>query len=105
MALITELVESPYLMQGVLVAIVLLFLSGFSRDLAHGLPYKNIPIVGRSRWELSNKKAKNHFMTSARELIAQGFEQVRAMAWGNHPRTDTCCREGPCSRLCSHSPR
>lgn len=85
MALVTELFDNPYLLQGVLVAIVLVFLSGFSRDLAHGLPYKNIPVVGRGRWEISNKKAKNRFVKSARQMISQGFEQV-----------EDCSTEKPC---------
>lgn len=76
MALVTELFDNPYLVPGVLIAISLVFLSGFSRDLAHGLPYKNIPVVGRGRWEISNKEAKNRFMKSARQMISQGFEQV-----------------------------
>ena len=76
MALITDLFDNTYVLQGVLVAVALVFLSSFSRDLAHGLPYKNIPVVGRGSWEISNKKAKNRFMNSARELIMQGFEQV-----------------------------
>lgn len=79
MALISELLNSPHLLQGVLVASVLLLVSTFYKDLSHGLPYRNIPIVGRSRWEVSNSKAKARFMSSARQMIMQGFDQVRSL--------------------------
>lgn len=77
MALISQLLDNPYTLQGVLVAAAFVILSAFYKDLTHGMPYKDIPLVGRGLWELSNKKAKNRFMTSARELITQGFDQVR----------------------------
>lgn len=79
MALISQLLENPYTLQSVLVAAALVVLSAFYKDLTHGLPHKNIPVVGRGLWELSNKKAKDRFVSSARDLISQGFDQVRTV--------------------------
>lgn len=76
MAVIVELLENPYVLQGLAVVIFFVYVSHLLRDLADGFPYKNIPLVGKSRWELSNTKAKERFVSSANELIRQGFEQV-----------------------------
>lgn len=82
MAVISQLLDNPYALQGLLIAAAFVILSALYKDLTHGIPYKDIPIVGRGLWELSNKKAKNRFMTSARDLITQGFEQVRIASMG-----------------------
>ena len=79
MAVITELFENPYVLQGLAAAIFLVYVSHFLRDLSDGFPYKNIPLVGKTRWELSNTKAKERFVNSANELIQQGFSQVRSL--------------------------
>ncbi|KAF9888074.1 hypothetical protein FE257_009339 [Aspergillus nanangensis] len=79
MALLLELLESQHAIQGLAVALVLLFVSSFYSALADGIPYWNIPLVGRSRWELSNTKAKNRFVTSAKDLIEQGFGQGKTV--------------------------
>lgn len=79
MGLVNQLMENPYLLQGLVVAAALVVVSTLYNDLTHGIPYKNVPIVGRGLWELSNKKAKNRFMSSARQLFAQGFEQVQTL--------------------------
>lgn len=78
MAVITELFENPYVLQGLAAAIFLVYVSHFLRDLSDGLPYKNIPLVGKSRWALSNTKAKERFVNSASELIQQGFAQGKS---------------------------
>lgn len=77
MALVSELLNDPSVLQGVVAAVLLLFLSSYLKNLAHGLPYRNVPVVGRGLWEISNKEAKNRFVNSARGLITQGFQQVR----------------------------
>ncbi|KAK2768531.1 hypothetical protein FQN54_000387 [Arachnomyces sp. PD_36] len=77
MAILTDLLASPYLVDGIIVALGVVFLSNYFGDFADGFPYKNIPSVGWDSWTLTNKKAKDRFVSSARELIAQGFDQVR----------------------------
>lgn len=78
MAVILDVLEAPkLLLQGAAAALLVIFLSHFFRELADGFPYRDIPLVGKSRWELSNKKAKERFVSSARELIQQGFSQVK----------------------------
>lgn len=78
MAVILDVLDTHHLVQGIAVALLLVFVSSFYGDLADGIPYRNIPLVGRSRWEISNKKAKQRFVSSAKELMAQGFSQVEA---------------------------
>ncbi|GES63543.1 cytochrome P450 [Aspergillus terreus] len=79
MAVILDVLDTHHLVQGIAVALLLVFVSSFYRDLADGIPYRNIPLVGRSRWEFSNKKAKQRFVSSAKELMAQGFSQGRTV--------------------------
>ena len=76
MTVLADFLESHYFFQGIAVALTLTFVSNFYRELADGLPYRKIPLVGRSRWEISNKKAKKLFVTSAKDLMVQGFSQV-----------------------------
>lgn len=80
MAVILEVLgtsEAPnLLLRGAATVLVLILLSHLSRELADGFPYKNIPLVGKSRWEISNTKAKERFVNGAQELIQQGFSQV-----------------------------
>lgn len=76
MGLIADLLASPYLVEGVVVSVVVLFLSSFYSDFAEEFPYRGIPSVGWNPWSLTNKKAKSRFVSSARELIAEGFSQV-----------------------------
>jgi hypothetical protein len=76
MALISELLENQYFLQGIAVALLLVVVSNFYQELVAGFPYWHIPIVGRSRWEITNGKAKQRFLSSAKELIDQGFSQV-----------------------------
>ncbi|KAJ5139157.1 uncharacterized protein N7515_004005 [Penicillium bovifimosum] len=77
MALITELLNSPYVVQTVGVALVVWFITTSWADIANELPYRRIPLVGKSGWELTNKKARERFTQSARQLIAEGFTQGR----------------------------
>lgn len=76
MAVLVELINSPYLVQGICVALVAIFISTFWGDLADEIPYFRVPLVGKEWWNLSNKKAKSRFTQSARELIAEGFAKV-----------------------------
>ncbi|PYH45116.1 cytochrome P450 [Aspergillus saccharolyticus JOP 1030-1] len=75
MALIVEHLESHHLLQGAAVALLLVLVSSFYGAVISSFPYKNIPLIGKSQWELSNSKAKQRFVTSAKELIAEGFSQ------------------------------
>jgi hypothetical protein len=76
MALLTELLNSPYVVQGVCVALVVVFITRTWADIANELPHRRIPLVGKSGWELTNKKARARFTHSSRQLIAEGFAQV-----------------------------
>lgn len=76
MPVLATFLESHYFFQGIAVALALIFVSNFYKELADGLPYRKIPLVGRSRWEISNTKAKKLFVTSAKDLMVQGFSQV-----------------------------
>ncbi|KAJ6188969.1 hypothetical protein N7519_003877 [Penicillium mononematosum] len=55
MAVISELLNNPYVVQ------------------TNEIPYRRIPLVGKTWWELTNKKARQRFTQSCRELIAEGF--------------------------------
>lgn len=76
MAILAELIQSPYLVQGVCVALLAFFISSFWDDLADEIPYGRVPLVGRNWWDFSNKKAKSRFTKSARALITEGFAKV-----------------------------
>ncbi|CEJ61823.1 hypothetical protein PMG11_10340 [Penicillium brasilianum] len=73
MALLTELLATPYLVQGLCVAVILLFVSSFWQDLSDEIPYGRVPLVGKEWRDLSNKKAKTRFAGAARALIEEGF--------------------------------
>lgn len=77
MAVLAELIQTPYLVQGVCVALLVSFIFSFWDDLADEIPYGRVPLVGKNWWDFSNKKAKSRFTKSARELIAEGFAKVR----------------------------
>ncbi|RHZ56963.1 hypothetical protein CDV55_102522 [Aspergillus turcosus] len=79
MALISDLLENQYFLQGIAVALLLVVVSNFYRELVDGFPYRNIPLVGRSKWEITNSQAKQRFVASAKELIEQGFSQGRTV--------------------------
>jgi hypothetical protein len=76
MALVTELLSTPYIAQCVGVVLLLVFLSSVWDDVSDEIPYAQFPLVGKSRWDLSNTKAKSLFSQSARALIAEGFTKV-----------------------------
>lgn len=77
MAILADLLATPYVVEGVIVAVAAVLLSSLFGDFADEFPYRNIPSVGWDSWTLTNKKTKDRFVSSARELIAQGFAQVR----------------------------
>jgi len=79
-AILIELFDTPYLVQGICVALVLVFVSSFWEDISDEIPHRRVPLVGKSWWDLSNQKAKSRFTTSARSLIAEGFAKVGK--WG-----------------------
>ena len=76
MASIVDTLDIQTLIRGLSLALFLVFVSQFLRELADGFPYWHIPIVGRGRWELSNSKAKARYVHSAKELLSQGFSEV-----------------------------
>ncbi|CRL28396.1 Cytochrome P450 [Penicillium camemberti] len=73
MAVITELLNTPYVVQSVCIALVAVFITSVWPDIANGIPYRHIPLVGKTWWELTNKKARQRFTRSCRQLIAEGF--------------------------------
>ncbi|KAJ5655869.1 hypothetical protein N7507_007819 [Penicillium longicatenatum] len=77
MALVTEVLSTPYIAQCVCVVLLLVFLSSVWDDVSDEIPYAQFPLVGKSRWDLSNTKAKSLFSQSARALIAEGFTKGR----------------------------
>ena len=79
MAVLTELLDTPYLVQGISIALVLIFASSFWKDISDEIPYGRLPLVGKTGWDLSNQKARSSFTRSARALIAEGFAKVWAM--------------------------
>lgn len=76
MAVILEVLDNQHLLQGVVLALVLVFVSSFYHEIADSFPYNDIPLVGKGKWEITNTKAKHRFVTSAKELFAEGFSQV-----------------------------
>lgn len=77
MAVLTGVLDTPYLVHGVCIALVLIFVSSFWEDISDEIPYGRLPLVGKSWWDLSNQKAKSRFASSARALIAEGFAKVQ----------------------------
>ncbi|KAJ5815383.1 hypothetical protein N7474_007160 [Penicillium riverlandense] len=78
MAVLAQVLESPYLIQGVVVALLAVLASSFWDDLSDEIPYRRVPLVGKNWWsDLTNKKAKARFTQGARALIAEGFSRGR----------------------------
>jgi hypothetical protein len=77
MGLVAELLASPHLFEGLAIAVAFVFLSGYYGDFTEGFAYKGFPRIGWDNWQLTNHKAKVRFISSARELITEGFKQVR----------------------------
>lgn len=75
-ALLTDFSTSPYLLPCILATLAIVLVATLYNDISDELPYRRFPMVGKGRWEITNRKAKNRFLTSARELISQGFSQV-----------------------------
>ncbi|KAJ5375300.1 Cytochrome P450 [Penicillium concentricum] len=73
MAVISELLNSPYVVQGVCIALVAVFITSVWADIADEIPYRRIPLVGKTGWDLTNKKARLLFTQSCRQLMAEGF--------------------------------
>lgn len=80
MALVTELLGSSYIVQGVCVALLVVFVSSVWDDVSDEIPYARFPVIGKSWWDLSNRKAKSRFSQSARALIAEGFTKVGGLS-------------------------
>ncbi|OQD60165.1 hypothetical protein PENPOL_c027G03353 [Penicillium polonicum] len=75
MAVITELLNTPYVVQSVCIALVAVFITSVWADIVNGIPHRHLPLVGKTWWELTNKKARQRFTRSCRQLIAEGFEK------------------------------
>ncbi|CAI7672189.1 unnamed protein product [Penicillium manginii] len=73
MAVFTELIQSPYAVQGLVISLVAVLLSIFWQDLADEIPHRRIPLIGKDGWDPLNKKTRQRFTSSARELILEGF--------------------------------
>jgi hypothetical protein len=82
MALLTEMLNSPYVVQGACVALLVVFITSIWGDIVDEIPHRHIPLVGRTWWEFTNKKAKSRFTQSCRDLIAEGFAKVSLQTKG-----------------------
>ena len=80
MALLAELIQSPYALQGLGIAFLAVLVSVFWQDLADEIPYSRIPLVGKNGMDIFNNKARARFTSNARELIVEGFSKVRNVA-------------------------
>lgn len=80
MALLAELIQSPYALQGLGIAFLAVLVSVFWQDLADEIPYSRIPLVGKNGMDIFNNKARARFTSNARELIVEGFSKVRNIA-------------------------
>ena len=76
MAVLAELLNSPYVVQGACVALLVVFITFIWDDIVDEIPHRRVPLVGRTWWEITNKKARARFVQSGRELIAEGFAKV-----------------------------
>ncbi|CAG7951773.1 unnamed protein product [Penicillium nalgiovense] len=76
MAVVSELLNSPYVVQSVCIALVAVFITSVWPDIANEIPYRRIPLVGKTWWEFTNKKARQRFTKSSRQLIAEGFAKT-----------------------------
>ncbi|KAJ5908862.1 hypothetical protein N7495_001544 [Penicillium taxi] len=76
MAILDKLFQVPYLVQGVCIGFVVLFIASFWDDISDEIPFTQVPLVGKSWWDFSNKKAKLRFTRAARGLIAEGFAKA-----------------------------
>lgn len=76
MAVINELLNNPYVVQSLCVVLAVIFITSIWGDIAEDIPFKRIPLVGKSCWELTNKKARSRFTQSARQLMTEGFARV-----------------------------
>jgi hypothetical protein len=90
MGVLNELLNSPYVVQGVCVALVVVFITSVWDDLADEIPFRRVPLVGKSWWEITNKNARSRFTQSARALIAEGFAKVRNKHLGDDTCSSTC---------------
>lgn len=76
MAILTDLLETPYFVQGACVALFALLLTSFWEDIATEIPYRGVPLIGKEWWQVSNKKARNDWNNSARALMNDAFAAV-----------------------------
>ena len=77
MALLAELIQNPYALQGLGIAFLAVLVSVFWQDLADEIPYSRIPLVGKNGLDIFNNKARARFTSNARGLIQEGFSKVR----------------------------
>ncbi|CAG7973909.1 unnamed protein product [Penicillium salamii] len=75
---LAEFLDSPYVVQGVCATLLMVVIASVWGDILDGIPHRRIPLVGRTWWEITNKKARLRFTQSCRDLIIEGF------AKGNH---------------------
>jgi hypothetical protein len=76
MALTTELLDNQFGVREWSLIVMLVLVYGISSIFFDEIPHKNVALVGKTGWEVSNSKAKMRYMMSARQIIGQGFEKV-----------------------------
>ncbi|CAG7997808.1 unnamed protein product [Penicillium salamii] len=76
MAVLTELLNGPFVVQGASVALLVVLVTFIWDDIVDEIPHRRIPLVGRTWGDITNKKARSRFVQSSRALIAEGFAKV-----------------------------
>lgn len=79
---LAEFLDSPYVVQGVCATLLMVVIASVWGDILDGIPHRRIPLVGRTWWEITNKKARLRFTQSCRDLIIEGFAKVCTQAIG-----------------------
>ncbi|KAJ5653715.1 hypothetical protein N7490_000718 [Penicillium lividum] len=76
MVLLIELL-STYFAQSFWVALLVLVISSTWDDIVEEIPYTQFPLVGKSRWDIFNRRSKSQFNKSAHK---QGYNAFQVMA-------------------------
>ncbi|KAJ5160792.1 uncharacterized protein N7482_007796 [Penicillium canariense] len=78
-ALLVRLLQSPYLVLGLCVGLIVLLVSSLWEDPSDEILYGRWPLVGTKRLDLFNRKAKARFSEAACALLGDGFAVRRWM--------------------------
>lgn len=89
MVLLAELLTTPYMVQGMRVAVLVLLASSVWNDFGRRDPISPSATTGQEMVGSVQQKAKARFSKAARGLIAEGFAMVRILLdsqrWARDP--------------------